>query len=142
VSAVRTALSLAVLFVGGCVCPPGEASCDGECVGLVQDRANCGACGNVCRTGQLCVEGQCRGDRLSTTRCEDDARCDDGRGCNGIERCVNGVCRGGERLDCEDGVRCTVESCEEPGFCVSVPDSAQCSVAERCTGTAGDGCGF
>jgi hypothetical protein len=134
-------LALATLLASGCVCPPGEASCNGECVALTQDRAHCGACGRLCGRGQLCIDGECRGSHLTGVACEDDARCDDGSGCTGIERCVNGVCRDGERLDCDDGVACTVESCEEPGFCVSVPDSARCG-GERCTGTAGDGCGF
>jgi hypothetical protein len=39
-------------------CPSGTITCNGVCVDLLNDPANCGACGNVCSFG-ICVAGQC-----------------------------------------------------------------------------------
>jgi hypothetical protein len=43
---------------GSCACPAGEATCDGTCVDLETDGANCGACDNACDTGE-CTHGAC-----------------------------------------------------------------------------------
>ncbi|MCS6799310.1 MAG: hypothetical protein NZ898_12440 [Myxococcota bacterium] len=61
-------------------------------------------------------------------RCSADAECDDRNPCNGIERCVEGTCRFGERLVCDDRVDCTVDRCE-PSGCVNVPDDGACTRA-------------
>lgn len=37
----------------------GVASCDGACIELASDPSNCGACGNVCASGQVCRGGSC-----------------------------------------------------------------------------------
>lgn len=134
-------VAFAALLVSGCICEPGAASCGGSCVDLTTETAHCGACGRRCGRGQLCIGGVCRGENLTGTVCATDAQCDDRRGCNGPERCVNGTCRRGQPLECDDGVRCTVETCQEPGICVSVPDDAQCSGGRRCTGLGTEGCG-
>lgn len=63
-----------------------------------------GACG--ARTGVIDPDaGQCVTD--------DD--CDDTRACNGVERCVEGRCRAGVALACDDDDPCTVDECVEPG---------------------------
>jgi hypothetical protein len=43
---------------GLCACPPGDLTCDGICVDLETDGANCGVCGTACDTGE-CVHGAC-----------------------------------------------------------------------------------
>jgi alpha-tubulin suppressor-like RCC1 family protein len=45
--------------------------------------------------------------------CEGDGDCDDGLFCTGIERCEDGVCAGGQAIDCNDGIECTVDICSE-----------------------------
>ena len=41
-------------------CPEGRTTCDGSlCVDTSSDAQNCGACQNVCPTGQACSGGQC-----------------------------------------------------------------------------------
>jgi hypothetical protein len=39
--------------------------------------------------------------------------CGDSDLCNGDELCVAGVCRPGQALNCDDGIPCTVDSCNE-----------------------------
>ena len=34
-------------------------SCNGACVNLQSDPANCGACGNACASGEACTDGDC-----------------------------------------------------------------------------------
>lgn len=41
-------------------CRFGLPTCDGECVDLSEDARHCGACGNRCAAGSVCVQGQCR----------------------------------------------------------------------------------
>ena len=46
----------------GCVdnpCPGGGELCGTTCVDTVNDRNNCGSCGNVCGTGVPCIAGSC-----------------------------------------------------------------------------------
>lgn len=60
----RTA-ALLVLLAGcgspvvGAECLPSYELCDGRCVDLRRDRANCGACGTSCQVGEACLDGVC-----------------------------------------------------------------------------------
>jgi hypothetical protein len=40
-------------------CPSGQTSCDGSCIDTQSNSQHCGACGNVCNTGEPCSEGTC-----------------------------------------------------------------------------------
>ena len=44
-----------------CTCPSGQTNCGGTCVDLQTNSNNCGGCGNVCPTNELCFAGQCGG---------------------------------------------------------------------------------
>ena len=44
--------------IGG-ECVAGFSVCRGACVDLLNDRTNCGSCGNACSGGSLCVAGAC-----------------------------------------------------------------------------------
>ncbi|AUX30570.1 MULTISPECIES: MXAN_6577-like cysteine-rich protein [Sorangium] len=41
------------------LCDPPYSACDGVCVALRSDRANCGACGVACSADEACVAGAC-----------------------------------------------------------------------------------
>jgi hypothetical protein len=41
-------------------CPEANQTfCDGQCTSYLTDRNNCGACGNVCRSDEVCSDGAC-----------------------------------------------------------------------------------
>jgi hypothetical protein len=40
-------------------CPSGQTACVTTCTDVQSDAKNCGACGNVCPTGQTCAQGKC-----------------------------------------------------------------------------------
>ncbi|MEZ4229096.1 MAG: hypothetical protein R3B89_08035 [Polyangiaceae bacterium] len=48
-------------IVGG-DCRGGLTECNGECLDLGSDAANCGSCGNACASGVQCVAGVCGAD--------------------------------------------------------------------------------
>ncbi|WP_437970023.1 MXAN_6577-like cysteine-rich protein [Sorangium sp. So ce260] len=59
-AAVLAATSACSSDVGSAdLCDPPDAACDGVCVSLRSDRANCGACGVACPTDEACVDGAC-----------------------------------------------------------------------------------
>jgi Putative metal-binding motif/Receptor L domain len=53
------------------------------------------------------------GGELNVRACDRDADCDDSFYCNGEEKCVDNLCRQGDRVDCSDGIDCTVDRCVE-----------------------------
>ncbi|MEM7352559.1 MAG: S8 family serine peptidase, partial [Acidobacteriota bacterium] len=72
---------------------------------------------------QVCFVG-------TPTGCTVDADCDDGAFCNGAETCNTGtgVCEAGTPVTCDDGVSCTVDSCNEgTDSCDATPDDSACS---------------
>ena len=61
--------------------------------------------------------------------------CEDGFYCNGAEICVVGVCQPGTAPNCNDGVSCTNDSCNETtDACVNTPNNAVCDNGQWCDG--------
>jgi len=69
--------------------------------------------------------------------CLSDGACDDGTFCNGTEVCdAFGHCQAGPAVDCDDGVGCTIDSCNEgTDSCDNVPDDASCDDGLFCDGS-------
>ena len=84
----------------------------------------------ACTDNDLCVVGVCVG----TTN---DANCDDGEHCNGLETCDTlADCQAGTPPFLDDGVACTVDSCDEIGdVVVHTPFNALCNNGLFCDGT-------
>ncbi len=80
--------------------------------------------------GQLCDE--------AADLCVDclvDGDCDNGVFCDGTEICVAGSCKAGSPIDCNDGVGCTTDSCNEgTNSCDNVPSDAACDDGLFCNG--------
>ena len=68
--------------------------------------------------------------------CSVDGDCDDTLFCNGAETCVAGLCQAGTPpLDCDDGVSCTADSCNETTqACDNVPTDSLCDDGLFCNG--------
>ncbi len=68
--------------------------------------------------------------------CQADADCNDGAFCNGSERCVSGMCVPAATVPCNDGVACTVDSCNEAtDACTYSPQHTACNDGLYCNGT-------
>lgn len=66
--------------------------------------------------------------------CAADDACDDGRFCDGVERCVGGRCALGPD-PCADGARCTRETCDESARrCARTADGTLCGDGDPCNG--------
>ncbi|MFT5358536.1 MAG: hypothetical protein ACI9KE_005775, partial [Polyangiales bacterium] len=50
---------------------------------------------------------------VEITRCDTANDCSDGLFCTGEETCADGVCVPGDDVDCDDGIECTIDGCNE-----------------------------
>jgi hypothetical protein len=70
--------------------------------------------------------------------CTGNPECDDGLACNGVETCdiPTGTCQPGTPVNCNDGVACTTDTCNEPsGTCSNTPNNGACSDGLFCNGS-------
>jgi hypothetical protein len=94
-------------------------------------------CANVpveCPAGEQCdpADGQCK----APPECTVNEDCDDNIFCNGAETCDAGTCVNGTPPSCDDGVGCTVDTCDVTSdACMNTPDDASCDDGDVCTGT-------
>jgi hypothetical protein len=102
----RLLLATLLLPLLGCpakklLCPAGETECDGRCVSLLSDEANCGACGRACGALSACTAGTC-GCGPGTAACgrscvilassPDHCGACDGAVCGADQVCSGGAC--------------------------------------------------
>jgi hypothetical protein len=72
----------------------------------------------------------------SGSGCNVDADCDDGAFCNGVETCNAGSCLSGTAPNCDDGVSCTDDACNEGSdSCASTANDANCDNGLFCDGS-------
>lgn len=135
------------------VCDPAT----GNCIAVaVVDGTGCDD-GNACTQGDRCVAGSCQGAVAVSCEdgnpCTDDScnpvsgcahsnnanSCNDGDACTIADRCAGGVCLGGAARACDDGNRCTDDSCDPASGCVYGNNAASCDDGNACT--TGDRCG-
>lgn len=67
---------------------------------------------------------------LQIDECMIDSDCDDRVFCNGEETCEAAVCMPGTPPDCDDGIDCTDDSCDDD--CSNTPNDANCAAGESC----------
>ena len=145
---------------GGCA--EGETVCDGRCVDTLTDRTNCGRCGNVCGSLEICYDGDCMLEcPAGTTSCS--GHCTDlesdpsncgvcGRACSGGQVCSAGTCTttcGAGLTNCSGACVDTLadpRNCGTCGYaCASdeVCSGGSCACVPDCYGKVcgPDGCG-
>jgi len=86
---------------------------------------------------QKCPPEIMRASTLALADCSADADCDDGAYCNGIETCdlATNTCQPGTAVDCNDGVDCTVDTCnEDTDSCDTAPEDTLCDNDLFCDG--------
>jgi hypothetical protein len=103
--------------------------------------------GNTCTDGDLCADGQCTGTPDASCACAADADCvqhDDGDLCNGVLKCVAGLCTNDPKsivqCDTTGDTDCFKTVCQpDTGACsalllddVPCSDGNGCSVGDRC----------
>ena len=116
-----------------CESAPDDSVCDNAafCDGaeICDLQLGCQAGSDPC-PGLTCDEGIDR-----CTGCTGDPQCDDGVFCNGPETCIATVCEPGIAVGCDDGVSCTVDSCNVgTDSCDNLVDDAFCDNAVFCDG--------
>jgi hypothetical protein len=88
-----------------------------------------------CSDGIQCTVDTCDPATGACTNTPNDAFCNDGFACNGIETCsAQQGCVTTGPMDCSDGVACTVDVCQEPGVCLHSPVDAFCDDGKLCNG--------
>jgi hypothetical protein len=127
-------LQVGVTCVTDADCDDFPNTCNEDrCTQVASDRFACFH-PNDCDDGNACTVDDCIPFQHCTSH-DNSFRCDDGLFCNGVETCDPTFgCRRGTPPNCDDGVACTVDACnEESDRCDHTPDHAACSDGDACT---------
>ncbi len=89
-----------------------------------------------CDDGVACTFDICNEATAACINFPSDAACDNGLFCDGAETCDPLLdCQPGTPVDCEDGVACTDDSCDEVfNICRNTPDNVACDNGLFCDG--------
>ncbi len=130
---------------GDGICSAGE-NCPADAIGCVDNLCYEPTCVNGCSQVTVANGGNDESCVLPNTcdgagncvapQCITNADCNDGAYCNGIESCVSGSCVAGTAVNCNDGVSCTIDSCNEASdSCSNTADNSLCNNGLYCDGT-------
>lgn len=111
---------------GADVCGTGVWECDKDKPGSLicssrfdlSENKSCPDDGNLC-TKDFCSNGVC-----SHAAVKDGTVCNDGNECTIADLCLDGECKGGGELACEDGNTCTADRCDSTIGCIHEPIGA------------------
>ena len=118
-------------------CPACECTSDAACDNdaFCDGTETCDAFGDCQPGSDPCPGEYCDEGADACVECLENAHCDDGLYCNGAETCAGGTCQAGTAVDCDDGVSCTVDSCNEGSdTCDYTPNDALCDNGLYCDG--------
>ncbi len=126
---------------GTCANTPSDMACDDgdACNGIETCDAVAGCQAGTavsCDDGISCTNDACDPATGACSHLADDTQCDDGNPCNGTETCDAAAgCQAGTPVNCDDGVACTVDSCDPAsGGCIHTPDDSVCDNGNACDG--------
>ncbi len=126
-----------------------DADCDDGLFCNGAETCNAGSCqaGTApdCDDGVACTVDSCNEGTDSCDNTPNDGLCSNGLFCDGAETCSATLgCQSGTAPNCDDGVACTVDSCNEgTDSCDNTPDDGACDNglfcdgAETCSATLG-----
>jgi len=131
-------------------CMPTELACDGRCVNAQTDGANCGACGNACPMGEMCMAGACRpvcpaGQSMCGTGCVDLQTSFGNCGACGVtcplgQSCAAGRCQcPSGQMVCGAGCVDTSSDARHCGVCDNACPRGQMCSTGRCQTTCSAG---
>ncbi|MDI1443992.1 hypothetical protein [Polyangium sp. 6x1] len=134
--------------IDACTYTPHDALCDNKitCDGVETCHPILGCLSSApldCNDGLPCTDDYCD---LLADACKhhpNDGKCADGLFCDGVETCdpILG-CQAGTPVDCNDGVACTADACNEAtDSCDAVPEHASCDDGVYCNGKETCGAG-
>ncbi len=136
----RDDVVFAVETAGGCTT---NAECDNGlfCDGSETCNTGTGVCESgtapSCGDGVSCTVDSCNEATDSCDNTPDNGACDNGLFCDGSETCdaIND-CQAGTAPNCDDGISCTVDSCNEGAdSCNNAPDDSACDNGQFCDGS-------
>src|SRR5262249_33788119 len=94
-----------------------------------------------CDDGASCTSDACDAAKDACVHTANDAACNDGKFCDGVEKCdpPNGApgtgCTPSSGSPCDDGIACTVDACDEASkLCSNTPMDAACNDGLNCDG--------
>lgn len=124
----------------GCVLTANDSACGNSlfCDGIESCVLGTGCVAGTpvnCNDGVACTQDSCNEGTDSCDESPNDAACDDGLFCNGSETChVTLGCKVGTPPDSDDGIACTLDTCDEMNGTVHTPSDALCDNGVFCDG--------
>ncbi|MGD2110002.1 MAG: dockerin type I domain-containing protein [Phycisphaerae bacterium] len=112
-----------------------DIDCTNDSCDEVTDACQHDPLDSLCEDGNPCTDDVCEVD-LGCAFVPNDANdCADLVFCNGVEHCVSGVCEPGTPPSCDDGVACTLDSCDVvTDACRFDPQDTVCDDGAYCNG--------
>ena len=87
-----------------------------------------------CDDGNPCTDDSCDPATGNCVYINNIAPCDDGKFCTVGDVCKDGSCTSGTLRDCNDGIDCTIDSCnEDADECEHSADDSKCDDDDACT---------
>jgi len=120
----------------GCIFEPNAAPCDDGDVCTQTDKCVAGKCSGSnevgCDDGESCTEDLCHPAK-GCIHMPLAGPCEDGNACTLGDECDDGACAPGVVNSCNDGVSCTLDTCEAETGCIHFPDHGKCDDSKPCT---------
>ncbi len=117
-------LNNTITCTDGDACTTGDVCANGGCVATI----------TVCNDGNVCTTDSCNPDTGACVFTAFETTCDDGDTCTVNDGCIDTVCVGGGKLNCDDKNDCTADSCDALSGCAHASlNATACSDGNACT---------